>query len=769
MRLRALLGRWHDTVVRHPWAALAAVAVIAVALGWAGRGLRTDNSLERWFVEGDPALAAYRSFRATFGTDEFVVIAMESDSFLGVEQLQRLESVERSLRAIPGVTGVMGLGTMAREWTDRWSGPPEEGLAVFQETFQAMAPALPLVVPNFIGREGKMTASYVELAPDQPEDRRRIVGAIRREVSSLRDEGLTLYLAGPPLFNVELDQIASRETDRLVPMVVGMIALLLLVYLRSPRYTIFALSVVGVSLLWARGMFVLAGRTQNVVTSTMGPLVLIIALLDAIHILARYRAERRRGLNSADALQVTHQTTLHACFYTSLTTMAGFASLGVSRLGPVRDLGLFTALGIGGAFVAVITLLPALLTLWPGVEKEQVQGTGHNGGFAALGRWSIARPGLILGAGVLMGVVAAGGALQLRVEANTLKFFPDSHRLVVAYRAIQDRLTGLAPLDLVVRSAVANTPLETAQWRALDQLARRLESDPDVTNTISLLDFLNLRQRGGSSPSAKNQSALTLDNVQQRLGELRNGWREASRRYWSADGTAARLTARVRLIDSGRYRQLTDEVNRFADKALGGAVRVEATGLVSLLVDRDIYLLQSLSRSLLLASGVITLLLAASFRSISAALISLIPNGLPILGVLGVMGYLGIRLNAATVIIASVALGLAVDDTIHYLHRFATERTKCADDGEALVRTTAGIGSPMVATSVVLCGGFAMLGLAQFAPTAQFGLLTGATLAFALLGDLVLLPAILARCRPCLLNLPPGPRSVTSSPIEVRS
>ena len=514
-----------------------------------------------------------------------------------------------------------------------------------------------------------------------------------------------------------------------------------------------ALSAAAASLV-ALGGLGAAGRSLNLLLAVVPATLVVVATAYALHLLTRFQqlhptedqlsacAQRTREGQAARAKlwaqAMSH--TFRPSLLTALTTAVGFGSLGFSRIPPVRDMGIFTALGVLASFWLTFTLLPALLVRSPAVLPRVSGQAGWSFersakyvGLLQQHRWAVSLLGVAL-------MVAAGwGVTQLEVESNVLHFFPEDHDLPASYRAIESDFFGLTSLDLWVegdREAVLSGRTVAALQRFFS-----LAADEELAQGGPLLPV----QWGGAELAPEDRA----QHLRNGLLQNSSGSAEGAQKYlWmSGDQLGLRATLTYRTTSSQAAFGLVERLrSHLAQADLPEELKARISGSTPLLVRGQVLLLDTQLRSFLLALMIVTGVLWGAFRSLALVLVSLLPNVLPIAITLGAMGYAGIPLDSATVTVAGIALGLVIDDTIHLLHAYSVARRERAPHG-AVVEALAQVGRPVLTTSLALSLGFGAFVATSFRPTHDFGLLIAWTGLGALVCDLVLLPAVLLLAR----------------------
>jgi len=706
--------------------ALALVATTVVAAVSASR-VQVDNRLERW-VDADPDEARrYREFRAQFGSDEFVVVAVAGRPLFDPAALDAMVDAQRRLEAVPGVTRVDSLAAVYRDLFG--AEDPEE--------LEVEATSTPFYRGLFISEGGRDAALLVEVDPaGDARARHRIVAGLREAVVPLDEHGFTVELVGSTVLVDALDEVSRREALRTFPIALVASMLVLALLLRSLRGMAVGALCSGATVLITLGLMVATGHELNMVSSALPPLLWVLALGNCIHVLQRYQRWRERErMNAAVRAAVADAT--RPCTLAAVTTALGFLSLVVADMAPVREVGLFAAIGL-------ITSLPVNLVLGPELIlllRVPARRSMARAGAGMSSRAVLRRPRSVLAVALMVALAAASSVPWVRVESNPITFLPSDHEVTRAYRSVGQRLAGFYSLEVVLETTVPWT--EPRLWPLVDGLTDRMESSPVVAKVLSPLDLLRkLRhwQRGFAPadyalPGSRGEAEDLLAGLDERGRELLG-------RLVVGDGRALRLSAIVNEMDESRFLELVAATRSELAKLPEG-VDGWVTGVVLRLVEAQQHLVSSQVRSLALACVVVFLAIGLGLRSWRLMLASIVPNLFPVLVMFSVMAVTRIPLDAATVMVASVALGIAVDNTIHLLAGY-DRRRRAGDDPAAAVRATMErVGSALIITSLTAAIGFFSLCFSAFVPIRDFGLLAGITMLVALAADLLLVPALL--------------------------
>ncbi len=720
------------------------VALLALALALPGiLRLETDNSPEVFFDADAPAMATYRELSQEFGSDRRVRLTLVGE---GVEPgelsaaLDRLASVGRQ---VPGV---------------RVIDPRRLGWSSELERRAKGTPPVLAVATGLVARNGGGVSLAFELPHHPSTARRQALESLLRGVdrSGSGSGNLVVHWSGLPVLDRALDRSSQEIVRVFFPWLVVSATVLLGLALRRRREVVAALLYVGFCLGVTLGTMGWLGVRLNLVVAVLPPVLFSIALATAVHLLVRFRLRRSEGMAVDEAARRALAEKRWAILWAGLTTLVGFGSLAEAGTGPVRTLGLSSAAGIALLTIAALTLLPALLRFAPGSTQARPAAAfdrrlGWLG--ARLATFAVARRRLVITLMLLLGLAAAAGWWRLEVESNALTYLPPEHPVRRSMTTVQELGLGGAAVELLV----GETPCEARArfdravgLARLEAFGREVEGIPGVA---TLLGPVELARAGSDSlrkltPGLVSSAAVGLPSLELGLAALERipAGAELRASHLSADGCRARLTALVDFEGVAGFDRLVAAVGRAADEQLGDS-GLAITGEYPLLLATQRRLLAVFGRSAVVSSAAIVLLFLLLTRSPLRTLVALLPNLWPVVVVIGLMGWCGWPLDIATVMVAAVILGLAVDDTVHSLAAIGRARRRGLGQNEAIVTVLRRAAPAYTLTSVLLAAGFGVCLLSDFAPTVRFGGLAALAMGFVWVGALVLLPALLAESR----------------------
>ncbi len=722
-----------DRIDRRPhlWAAI--LVVVTLALGSVLVDLRVNNSIEVWIDRDGEAYGTYREFLDAFGSEEYILLVYELPAEVELDFLQALTDLRWSLEEIPGIQRAQCLSTVYSRFFSLL------GIDAFRSELRES----PLYRDFLVSSDGRYGAIWLVLGGREQIDRGSIVGAVHTAIDDNWPDK-QVYLAGSPVIDEALDSGSRRSALKLFPLVFLLSAVLLIAFFQRPYGLLVPSVSVGAGIVWTLALLQMTGHAINMVTVTLAPLLWVLGLSTSIHLLSRCRQLLAAGMELEQAIREAMRELARPCIYSAVTTAMGFGSLMASSMLPVREMGLFSALGILLCLVSNFVLFPSLARLFP--PRPRSTTVEDHPVLAALGRFVARRAGWIVAGSAVLAVVLLLSLFRLRAESNVIDFFKHDAPIAVTYREILANFTGPYSVEILLTPPGDVATLEVLG--RVDQLGQRIAKNDGVAKVISAVDFVKKSHQrallAGPSvhqlPDTEKALVEAWQDTTANLDEELRGFYEPG----SDDpnrGTL-RLSVLAQPMSSEQHRQLLAAIRSELD-AFEASWHPRSTGIVPLLVEMQERLLESQIRSILLAFLLIGPVIALLLRSVRYAGISLAPNLTPILLALGTMAWFDVALDPATVMIAGIALGIGVDDTIHFLTRYVTLRREGMALGPAVDSGLQTVGRAMVRTSVITALGFFVLCFAEFLPLLYFGLFTAIAMLAALFASLVILPALL--------------------------
>jgi predicted RND superfamily exporter protein len=737
---------------------LLAVALVAAGVERA-RHLKFSRSIDAMFDRSDPALVPFARMTRTFGGGEVVLCAYDDPELFTTAGIDRLAVLTRRLAGEPGVQATTSLAST-----------PLGRRIIATDESPAARRIVALLEGYVVGADRRTAAVACTLEPPpatlvtaraQAVSRAETIDRLRTIMAELPAG----TVAGEPAMLRDGFALLEWDGTVLAWASVGLTGAVLLGCFRSLRWVVVPMGVVLAALWITRGVLAVAGAQLTMVSTMLSAMITVVAIATVTHVIVEFRRQRDLGLAPPAALREALALLWWPICGAIATDVIGFGSLIASQVGPVHDFGVMTSIGAGLVLVAVAMLVP-FLALAGRFDADPRRAWGESALEAALDRLVgriVRHPGPILAAVAIAVAVSMAGLARLEVETDfTRNFRPDSPT-VASYEMVESRLGGAGVWDVLVP---LEGPVDGAMLGRLRRFEDRIRTEvtlpdatgvsrPALTKVMSVADVI---QAVSPVPLARLE-ATTFGSwaIAQAIAAMRRQLPELAGTLLGRDPADESDWLRVMLRARERQpaaakRSLIAAVRRIAAEefptapAGGGA---EVTGffvLLAQLVDR---MLADQWLTFAIAAAGIFLLLSLAFGSPLLGAVALVPNGVPIFVVLGLLGWAGVRINMGTAMIAAVSLGLSVDSSIHYIARFRRHLTAGAT-ATALETAHRTAGRAMIFSTLALAAGFLALTTSGFMPTVSFGWLSCLTLLGGLAGNLVVLPVLLTLLAPRL-------------------
>jgi predicted RND superfamily exporter protein len=754
-----------------------------------------DASSDSLVLEGDENLRYYQSIKKNYGSDDYLVISYQVEGNLTApEQLNHLRKFRQDLTKINQVKSVttildvplfrsppLSLADLAGENISIDNGNADLTLA--NDEFKNS----PLYANNLVSKDGKTTAVLVTLKGNQrfkelreSRDKMRIqrannkwsddqqlklkiiekqvlknataqselqaqtIAKIRTTISQYSDKA-HLFLGGMPMITTDIVAYISSDLIIFSLAVIGLMSLILAIIFKSIRWVIMPIGISIISALIMTGILAYLGWKVTVISSNFFSLLLVMTLSVIIHLVVRYReiAQLNPELDSNQLIKDTLSQMFKPCLFTTLTTFVAFGSLLISGIRPVIDFGWMMSIGVTIALILSFLAFPMIMSLLPKAKiakhKTELSVTTSLAKF-------VEKFGNHLLVVLIIFVIGAGfGVSKLSVENSFIDYFKKDTEINQGLTLIDKKLGGTIPLEII-----------------FDDLAEDYWFDEDLRNEIyDVHQYLDSLEETGK--------VLSIDTLMQLLtqandGEMLNGFflnivrsqlPESAKTqvlypYLSEDSGQLRMTIRIRETNKELKRgELIDKIQRYISTNLGfKSDNFHLSGMLVLYNNMLQSLFDSQIKTITMVFVMIFIMFLFIFKSISLSILALIPNTLPSLFILGIMGLLNIPLDLMTITISAIAIGIGVDNAIHYIHRFKDEFKKDKNYMATMYRSHASIGLAMFYTSITVTIGFLILALSNFIPSIYFGVFTAIAMLSALLANLTLLPKLILMVRP---------------------
>ncbi len=769
--------------------------------------LRVDTTMDAFIDKDNKANLALEEFREIFGRDDLFLIMIEGDVFSRpyLQKLEKLHHLLESFNieleslkenkdkthtsTISGFEGDSGWGEEeggsivdeiislinARKTVSTGDGikvsklmeplPSDEDLPKMkQEILNDRT-----LVGQVIGKAGRHSVIVIRTLKMSEEDSRITYEKLKEAIQPYYQEDFKITITGTPAMISSLHSLMMRDLRMLITVAVLMIVIVLFVSFRHPFGIIGPLGVVVQAAIWTLGGMAFLGSPMTMLTNIIPTFLICVGIGDSVHYLSIYRDYRKKGYNNYDAIVKSMSNTGTPIIYTSLTTMAGLASFKTATVDAIGDMGMAAAFGVGAALIITLILIPILLSFNTksllGV-KEKVDKDIIDAFLNFCSKLSLRpkiKPGekyplffgnpknVTLSVAFGLFLLAIYFSTQLRVWHNPLIWLPKDNGIKVSFDVMDKEVGGTANVILMITPKGENGVKSLKLLQGMEQFENYVKQykEPDtglplagnITSVLDVVKESNKAFHGGDSQYYRLPD--TERGVSDLLFLFESAGQEHLRRLVTSDFSKTQMNIRIKWMDATAYIPFSKYLEDGLQKHLADVAVVQPTGVVYNLLMTVGSLVYNMLMSFSLAFVIIWLMFIIMLKDIKLGSISMIPNLLPIAYIIGLMGLCNIPVDLGNILVASIAIGLAVDDTIHFMHHFSGHYKRYGNVDAAIKYTLDHSGRAMVSTSIVLCMGFLVYLTASMKNLVIFGTLTSITIVFALLFDLIFSPALL--------------------------
>ncbi len=787
-----LFGDFTRVVYRRPLVTLLIVLGCSFATIFANLpNIQLDASVEAFLHEDDPALLNYNDFRNQFGRDELSILAIGPVEVFDLDFLNTLRTMHEELEEeVPYLDEVNSL-IDARNTRGEGDQLLVDDLLEEFPSDESELPALRSLVLNnpvyrnmLISEDGRFTTvivrqqAYSSLSPDgkledslgdefeeledsfseseEPEfltepEKKEAVTVIVAIVEKYNSPEFPIHLAGFPIVANDIRSEMRVNMRNFMGLAVLTIAVFLLIMFRRLTGVFVPLLIVIMSLLLTVSLMSLARVPIMMPTQILPSFLLAVGVGDSVHILAIFYHRFHQGDDKEAALIHAMQHAGLALLMTSLTTAAGLASFATAEVAPIAHLGIFASIGVLLAFFYTVTILPALIALLPMSAKVKGEGRDEATILDRLLGWvadiSTSYPKTIVIVSIALILGSLSAASLIRFSHDPLAWLPDGSPVRESTYLIDREMRGNSNLEVILDTGQENGLINPALLHALDDangLAAEIEEDAVfVGKILSITDILKeIHQALHANDESFHLIADDRELLAQELLLFENSGSDDLEDFVDSQFQMARVTMKVPWLDAVEYTRFTNHIENLYQDRLGDMGKIHVTGMLPLLTRTVDAAMRSAVRSYCIAGVVISLMMILLVGNLRLGLVSMLPNLTPIFLMIGIMGIFDMPMDMFTMLIGSIAIGLAVDDTIHFMQNYTRYYAETGDSHEAVRHTLQTTGRAMLITTIVLSLGFFIYMFSNMHNLFNFGLLTGFAISAALVSDYFLAPAL---------------------------
>ncbi|WP_456407074.1 MMPL family transporter [Thiolapillus sp.] len=698
----------------------------------------------------------YRQVRAMFGDEQISLLYLESNDLLARDKLEALQQAIAKLEKLPFVSRVESLFSVPwvktvdgyldkKPYLEKLPETPEQAQHILAEARKNPFLKHVLLSPD----KDIMAAAIVLKKTDQAQTEwndAAVTQALNEIAAELSPFYSTSFAVGFPQVRTEIAERIRTEQIQLFPLAVAALLIALFLLLRQLIDILLPVLTASFSILWTLGFMGATDIPINVVTSIVPILLIIVGSTEDIHLLAEFRHGQKSGLDTAAALKHMSRRMGFIVLLTFGTTYLGFLSVGLSHIEALWQFGLVASTGLALNFIATIILIPSILAL---AGKWQLDGKANI--FSSKGRllakrywdwlWRSRRTIIVFFLGCTL--VAVFGIPRIHINHNAIDSLGKDSAVRQQIELINQNLAGLESLSIIVDSGIEHTFLKVRYLEELEEIQKYILQKGWSDSSTSFADYLSLLnaafQELDESVMPDSDDIITElmifldhDNV---------------KAYISDDYSRARILVRHSIESSEELQTVIRDLQQFIDLNLDTGLRARITGDSVLSLSASNAMIKGQLQSIAILLVIIVLVIGLLFTELKVGLLAALPNFFPVIVMFGFMGYMEIPLNIGTTMAAAIAIGIAVDDTLHFMLRYNRELKARKSHDIAMEHTIYGEALPVVSTSIALIAGFLVFTQASFEPIVQFGALGALVIATALIADFIITPLAVSSLR----------------------
>ncbi len=750
-------------ILRNRISILVIIGLLTIFMAYKGSSIKMTYEMARMLPKSDSIYVEYEKFKDEFGQDGSVIfIAVQDTNLYSLEHFRDWYKLSNSVNEIYGVEGVVSTARLynltRNDDKEKFDFKP---IVVKDPVSQAQVDSIKNIIyglPLYSGRlfnpETNVTLMMITLDKEVLNSKKRIalVKSIKEEIDKFGEKyDLNIKYSGLPYIRTVTSKVIQDELLFFVLLSLVITSVLLLILFRSFRAVAFSMLVVIVAVIWVLGTIVIFGYKITILTGILPPLLIVIGVENSIFLLNKYLSEYRAHGNKAKALSRMISRIGNANLLTNATTATGFAAFIITSNSLLVEFGIIASLNILVTYLLSLLLLPILFSFFPSPKRKHLKHLDKSLISKIIDRITIivlTKRKLIYIITIIVFIGGIYGITKLKTTGNIVDDISKKDKLYKDLMFMEKNFNGVMPLEITVDTKRKNGILSLSTIKKLDQLQDTLATYPEFSLPVSVVEVIKAAKQAFYRG---NTNMYALPNSQEKnfilsyVPDIESNDKSILNSFVNSDMSKTRITVQMANIGTNDVERILGDLKPKIDKIFPpDKYEVQLTGTSVVFLKGTNYLVKNLFSSLLLAVIVITGLMAVIFSSFRMILISLIPNIIPQILTAGMMGYFGISIKPSTILIFSIALGISVDNTIHFLSRYRLHLKQTNwKVKESILAALHETSYSMIYSALVLFFGFFIFTLSSFGGTEALGYLVSFTLFVALFSNIFVLPSLL--------------------------
>ncbi len=756
--------------------------------------LTVDTATESMLHEKDTSLIEYNKYRDQFGRTDIITVLIEAPDIFDKQFLKRLEKLHNDLKKkVPYLNKVKSLISIRNTHEKNGTLYVDELMKDFENRdlseIKKRALKNPFYSNYILSSDKKSTVIMLETVArvsDNPEkkqstdnidddlddvfdeeesveeddswhyisadEKAAVNTAVRTIIKEYQQKDFKLTFSGGSVVVDVFNVTTSADTKRLMKIMTVVIIVFLFLLFRRISGVIMPFVIVNTSMISTLGLMAFTNTPISLMTNLLPGFLVAVGIADAVHVLSIFYRKYEEGSSKEDAICYAMGHSGLAIVMTSITTSAGLLSFSIAEIATISEMGYFASAGVMLALIFTIILLPALIAVTPIARKQTVTKENDSDRISKVllyfSKVSIRYPIQIIIVSLFFFIISAYYICQLEFSSYVLSYFPNKHPVKVDLKYIESKLEGTVAFEVVIDTGKEDGLYDPKILNSIEKLTKkiiRIKTDSIYVGKIVTINDIVKETNQALHENRKEYYSIPQkrEKIAENLFMFENGSTDDLEQICDSLFSKTRFSIRTKWVDSVEYEKFLDQLIEMFDDEFKGRVKVTVTGLSAIMARTIPAALKSMLDSYIIALFVITIFMLLLVGDFKLGLLSMNPNLLPIFMVMGLIGLAGLNLDINTLFIGSIALGLVVDDTIHFMYNFKKYYDITGSPEEAIRKTLLGTGRAMLITSIVLSLNFFVLLSATLNHSIKFGLFTGIAIILALFADFLLAPAIM--------------------------
>lgn len=759
-------------LLRNRIAFIVTVLICTVFMGFQIRNLQMSYENASLLPKKDSAFVDYVQFQRTFGQEgNVMVFAIRDSNFYELEKTNDWIKMGNDIHALKGINALVSIthtfnlhkDTNLRKFTIVPIFPAKINTQQELDSLAFIAEHLPFYDGTLLNKKTHTYSMMVTVSAEVMNSPARVqlVKEIVERTKVFTDKHqIQMHYSGLPYIRVINAESIKGEMYMFIGLSLLITAIILYLFFRSFRIVGFCVGIIGINVVWAMGFMALLSIKITLLTAMLPPLLIVIGIPNCVYMVNKYHAEYVRHGNKIKALQRMVQKVGNASLLSNLTTAAGFATFIITSSQILRDFGLIAFMSISTVFLICLILIPTVFSYLPVPDTKQTKHLYNpyiNDIIDHLIHLVMTRRTIIYTVAVVLILAGLIGITQMKTTGYMVDDLKETDPIRKDLAFFEENFDGLMPLEVTIDFKKPNQVFQLRNLEKLDELDKVISQDPDMSHSLSIIEvakFANQAYYNGKAEYYKLPTNMTKNFILKYVAESTDGVGAAAKSFIDSTAQRVRLSFRVKDIGTKKMEAKEDSIHKILGEIFPPDKHItKVTGSSIIFFRGNEYLIENLFSSLALAVVLIAGFMAWMFKSKRMVLVALIPNIIPQIITAAIMGYAGIPIKASTILVFSVAFGISVDNTIHYLAKYRQElQATNWSIRSSVVLALKETGQSMIYTSIILLFGFGIFCLSSFGGTFALGLLTSITLFAAMLANLILLPSLLLTLERSITN-----------------